>query len=69
MKCREHSALLGAGICAAATRGPGIVLDCSSHIPLSSMPVSAGMFCPHQAVPLPHWRNLLGREEETLGVL
>lgn len=47
--------------------GFGMVLDCSSHVPLSSMPVSAGMFCPHQTAPLPHWRNLPGREEETLG--
>lgn len=33
IKCREHSGLLRARICAAATRGSGMVLDCSSHVP------------------------------------
>ena len=72
IKCTGYSALPRAGICVAATRSPGMVLDCSSEVPLSSTAGRHGCVCRHVlpapgSSPSPQEKHLSSREEETRG--
>lgn len=71
IKCTDHSALLRAGICAAAIHRPRMVLDCSSEVPCSSTAGRHGCVCRHVlptpgSSPAPREKHLSSREEEAL---